>query len=118
MTNLTNEEIWRGVLNEMEVSLSRASFITWFKDTKIISKESGQIVISVPNGFVKEWVQNKFNKQIFQHLKQIDNNVREINYVVGNPFIKNPDPRFLLGKSSWSKSRKLLLMQILIQKQT
>lgn len=93
MTNLTNEEIWRNVLNEMEVSLSRASFITWFKDTKIISKEDGQIVISVPNGFVKEWVQNKFNKQIFQHLKQIDNNIREINYVVGNPFIKNPDPK-------------------------
>ena len=93
MINLTNEEIWRGVLNEMEVSLSKASFITWFKDTKIISKENGQIVISVPNGFVKEWVQNKFNKQIFQHLKQIDNNVREINYVVGNPFIKNTDPK-------------------------
>src|SRR3989344_3724283 len=93
MTNLTNEEIWRGVLGEMEVSLSRASFITWFKDTKIVSKENGQIVISVPNGFVKEWVQNKFNKQIFQHLKQIDNNVREINYVVGNPFIKGPDPK-------------------------
>jgi len=93
MTNLTNEEIWRGVLSEMEVSLSRASFITWFKDTKIISKENGQIVISVPNGFVKEWIQNKFNKQIFQHLKQIDNNIREINYIVGNPFIKSADPK-------------------------
>ncbi|TSC91145.1 MAG: chromosomal replication initiator protein [Parcubacteria group bacterium Gr01-1014_2] len=93
MTNLTNEEIWRGVLSEMEVSLSRASFVTWFKDTKIISKENGQIVISVPNGFVKEWIQNKFNKQIFQQLKQIDNDVREINYVVGNPFIKNADPK-------------------------
>jgi len=95
MTNLTNEEIWRGVLGEMETSLTKASFTTWFKDTRIVSKENGQIVISVPNGFVKEWIQNKFNKQIFTCLKQLDNDVREINYVVGNPFIKAPDSRIL-----------------------
>ena len=71
MTNLTNEEIWKIVLNEMEMSLSKASFITWFKDTKIISRGNGQVLISVPNGFVKEWIQNKFNKRVFQHLKQI-----------------------------------------------
>ncbi len=95
MTNLTNEEIWKIVLSEMEMSLSKASFVTWFKDTRVISKENGQVVISVPNGFVKEWIQNKFNKQIFQCLKQTDGNIREINYVVGNPFIKTPDSRVL-----------------------
>ncbi len=95
MTNLTNEEIWKIVLSEMEISLSKASFVTWFKDTRVISKENGQVVISVPNGFVKEWIQNKFNKQIFQCLKQTDGNIREINYVVGNPFIKTPDSRVL-----------------------
>jgi len=95
MTNLTNEEIWRAVLSEMEMALSKASFVTWFKNTKIISKENGQVVISVPNGFVKEWVQNKFNKQIFQCLKQVDDQIREINYVVGNPFIKAPDSKIL-----------------------
>lgn len=95
MTNLTNEEIWKTVLSEMEMSLSKASFITWFKDTKIVSKENGQVVISVPNGFVKEWVQNKFNKRIFLCLKQMDENIREINYVVGNPFIKIPDSKIL-----------------------
>ncbi len=92
---MTTEEIWKTVLSEMEMSLSKASFITWFKDTKIISKENGQIVISVPNGFVKEWIQNKFNRRIFQCLKQMDNEIREINYVVGNPFIKTPDSRTL-----------------------
>lgn len=95
MTNLTNEEIWKNVLGEMEISLSKASFVTWFKDTRIVSKENSQVVISVPNGFVKEWVQNKFNKKIFQCLKQVDNDIKEINYVVGNPFIKAPDSRIL-----------------------
>ena len=92
---MTNEDIWKNVLNEMEMSLSRASFITWFKDTRVVSKENGQILISVPNGFVKEWIQNKFNKKIFQCLKEMDNEIKEINYVVGNPFIKAPDSRIL-----------------------
>ena len=95
MTNLTNEEIWKSVLGEMEVALSKASFVTWFKDTRIVSKENGQIMISVPNGFVKEWIQNKFNKKIFECLKGIDNDIREINYIVGNPFVKLPDTRTL-----------------------
>ena len=94
--NLTSEEIWKSVLGEMELSLSKASFVTWFKDTRIVSKENGQIMISVPNGFVKEWIQSKFNKKIFQCLKQMDDGIREINYVVGNPFAKAPDSRILI----------------------
>lgn len=85
---MTNEELWKNVLSEMELSLSKANFVTWFKNTYIASNEKGMITISVPNGFVKEWLQNKFNRQIFQILKKLDNEIREINYVVGNPFAK------------------------------
>ena len=92
---MTNDEIWKNVLNEMEMSLSKASFMTWFKDTKIVSKDNGQVLISVPNGFVKEWIQNKFNKRIFQCLKDLDREIREINYVVGNPLIKRSDSQTL-----------------------
>lgn len=83
---MTNEEIWKIVLNEMELSMSKASFVTWFKNTKIIQNNGGRVVISVPNGFVKEWIQNKFNKKIFQSLKNINGEIKEVNYVVGNPF--------------------------------
>ncbi len=30
---MNNEQIWQAVLGEIEFSLSRANFITWFKDT-------------------------------------------------------------------------------------
>lgn len=91
---MTNEEIWKTVLNEMEMSLSKANFVTWFKNTRIISIGSGQATISVPNGFVKEWVQNKFNKKIFQTLKDINGEIKEIKYVVGNPFVKEMDKKY------------------------
>lgn len=82
---MTKEELWNSVLADMEINLSRANFTTWFKHTSIISNNSNAIVISVPNGFVKEWLENKFNKQIFSVISRHSPEIRDIKYVVGNP---------------------------------
>ncbi len=84
---MTNEELWKAVLGEMELSLSRAHFTTWFKNTLIVSKDHLSVLVSVPNGFVKEWLENKFNKQILESLRKLAPEVREIKYVVGQPKI-------------------------------
>ena len=36
---MNNEDLWKAVLGEIELSLSKPQFITWFKDTFIISNE-------------------------------------------------------------------------------
>ena len=61
---MTNQELWQITLGEIELSISKANFITWFKNTNIIENEKGKITISVPNGFTKEWLKNKYNKII------------------------------------------------------
>ena len=53
---MTNEELWKAVLGEMELSLTKANFTTWFRNTTIISKDKNAVVVSVPNGFIKEWL--------------------------------------------------------------
>ena len=55
---MTNQEIWNMVLGEMELALSRANFTTWFKNTSIISRDEDCMVVSVPNGFFKELLEN------------------------------------------------------------
>ncbi len=81
----TNKELWVSVLSEMELSLSRANFTTWFKNTSIISSEGDIVLISVPNGFAKEWLETKFNKRILEFLRNRTPNIREVKYVVGSP---------------------------------
>lgn len=81
---MNNEELWKVVLTEMELSLSRANFTTWFKGTSLVANNSGAIVVSVPNGFIKEWLENKFNKQIFQIIRKYHPEVRDIRYSIGN----------------------------------
>lgn len=80
---MTNQEIWQAVLGEMEINLSRANFITWFKNTFISTIEDGKIIISVPNIFTKSWLENKYNKDIVLALENVTKNkILEILYKV------------------------------------
>ena len=71
------------MLGEMETSLSRANFTTWFKGTALLTNNNGSVLVSVPNGFVKEWLENKFNKQIIQIIRNVQPEVRDVKYAVG-----------------------------------
>lgn len=82
---MDREEIWKHVLAELELNLSRASFLTWFKETSIADVTGGAVTISVPNGFAKNWLQDKYHKPILRALRNIANDIREVTYVVGAP---------------------------------
>lgn len=80
---MTNEQIWQAVLGEIEVSLSRANFITWFKDTFISSFENERIIICVPNAFVKKWLEEKYHKNILSALENVTKQkIQEIIYKI------------------------------------
>ena len=68
---MAHEDLWKAVLGEMELSISRANFLTWFKDTRILNIDSGVVTIGVPNGFAKEWLENKYNLYILKSLRKI-----------------------------------------------
>lgn len=82
---MTNKELWQAALSEIEVSISRANFITWFKQTTILSNTDGRVIISVPNGFAKEWLENKFNSYILKALKNIQNDIKSISCIIATP---------------------------------
>jgi chromosomal replication initiator protein len=89
-TLMTNEELWKAVLGEIELSISKANFSTWFKETAIISNENGQIIIGVPNGFAKEWLENKFKIYILRALRSIHEDIKDINCVIYAPRESDP----------------------------
>ncbi|MFA5024405.1 MAG: chromosomal replication initiator protein DnaA [Patescibacteria group bacterium] len=80
---MNNEQVWQAVLGEIEVSLSRANFITWFKDTFISSFENERVVVCVPNAFVKKWLEEKYHKNISSALENITKQkIKEIIYKI------------------------------------
>lgn len=81
---MSPEQIWQSALGELEISLSKANFTTWFKHTALLSLEEGKAVISVPNTFTKAWFEKKYHRTILEKLQQIAGQpVREIVYQVG-----------------------------------
>ncbi|MBI2642025.1 MAG: chromosomal replication initiator protein DnaA [Candidatus Wildermuthbacteria bacterium] len=78
----TKEELWQATLAQLQFQISQANFATWLKNTYILAKKGGEIVVSVPNNFSKEWLENKYNKLIFKIIRSLDTEVREVNYTV------------------------------------
>ena len=57
---MDKDELWQAALAELELSLSKPNFITWFKNTSIASKKEGVVLVSTPSAFIKEWLEDKY----------------------------------------------------------
>ena len=78
---MSERDLWQAVLAQIELDISPASFATWFKNTK--AKKVGNVLdISVPNSFVKEWLENKYEKKILSILHSIDSDVRKLEFSI------------------------------------
>ena len=76
------KQLWDTSLAEIELNVSRANFTTWFKNTRIIKEENGLVYLSVPNGFVKEWLHKKYHKFILRSLRDLKGEIRGLEYIV------------------------------------
>jgi chromosomal replication initiator protein len=85
---MVKEELWQAVLAQIQLTISPANFATWFKDTGIVSCKEGEVVISVPNSFAKEWLENKYGKTISKILYSLDKEIKEIKYNIGKVDLK------------------------------
>jgi chromosomal replication initiator protein len=62
--------LWQAVLGEIELSVSRGNFITWFKNTALLKQSEESITIGVPNVFIKQQLERKYNDLIVDTLKK------------------------------------------------
>jgi chromosomal replication initiator protein len=62
--------LWPAVLGEIELSVSRGNFVTWFKNTQLLSCDNERAVIGVPNIFIKNQLERKYNALISQTLQK------------------------------------------------
>ena len=76
------EQLWQTALGEMEIQLSRANFATWLKSSRLVDKKDGTFYISLPNNFAKEWVANKYNKNILGVLRNMDGSAKKLEFLV------------------------------------
>ena len=76
------DQLWQLTLGEMEVQLSRANFATWLKNSHLVEKKDGTFFVSLPNNFAKEWVENKYNKNILGIIRNFDDSAKKLEFIV------------------------------------
>ncbi len=76
------DQLWQLTLGEMEIQLSRANFATWLKNSRLVEKKDGTFLVSLPNNFAKEWVENKYNKNILGIIRNFDDSAKKIEFIV------------------------------------
>jgi len=80
---MTTHELWQAALGELELSLSKANYTTWFRNTFISTFEDGRAVVSVPNTFTKAWLEKKYHAAILKALQNVaKDGLREVHYKV------------------------------------
>lgn len=79
----SHQQLWQAVLGELELSLSKASFTTWLKNTFIIENEDGRVVVGVPNTFSQAWLKQKYHNEIYKIIQnKSKERIKEITYKV------------------------------------
>jgi len=79
---MDNIVLWQSVLANLGGKLSRPTFATWFRNTTIKEMKDDEIILSVPNIFVREWLQTKFDKDLMSSFQQFSPGVKKIKYIV------------------------------------
>ncbi|MCM3702557.1 chromosomal replication initiator protein DnaA [Paenibacillus macerans] len=75
-------EIWQQILAIINTKLSKPSFDTWFKATKIVSMTDKAIVISAPTTFAVEWLESRYTKLVATTIFEFTGKQLDVSFVI------------------------------------
>jgi len=86
------DELWDKVLSEAKQKISKPSFETWLKSTKLLAYKGDTVTIAAPNSFGREWLENHYVHLIAAILAELTGKDLHIRFVVQqDPNIENFD---------------------------
>ncbi len=115
---MDKDELWQALLAQVQFNISKANFATWFKNTGVFSKKDGEVVVSVPNNFSKEWLENKYNKLIFKILHNLDDEIKEVRYAVAPKTELKTGENTITGGNTYDEAPQLDFQELKINKDT
>ncbi len=87
---MEQDALWQAVLGEIELTVSRGNFVTWFKNTHILRYKDDVLVVGVPNVFVKNQLEKKFNSLVVDVLAKNGAKPRNVEYHISSAAIISP----------------------------
>ena len=74
--------IWKAVLGDLQLQVTRPSYETWLRETTGISFADGEFVVGTPNGFAAEMLEQRMYSLISQVLERITGDKVDVRFQV------------------------------------
>ncbi|TSC98273.1 MAG: chromosomal replication initiator protein [Candidatus Peregrinibacteria bacterium Greene1014_49] len=75
-------DLWLQILDQLAPKIARSQFITWFKDTALLGKEEGKLVVGLPLPMTLHWHMEHYRDMTLETAQQLDSTVTQIVYTV------------------------------------
>jgi len=104
--SVQDDRVWQAVLGEIELGVSRGNFVTWFKNTRLLKFKDNVLTIGVPNVFVKQQLERKYNDLISELLAKNHVSPDSIEYKIHTDLSKHEEKEesISLNRSDSSRS--------------
>lgn len=83
-TSMQQDSLWQAVLGEIELSVSRGNYITWFKNTCLLKQSDDAAIVGVPNVFIKQHLEKKYCDLVTETLKNNGIVVGEVRFKISS----------------------------------
>ena len=76
------KQVWQAVLGELQLHVTRPSYVTWLKDTVGVSCRDGVLVVGTPNAFVSEMLERRMYSLISRTVEKVAREPMEVRFQV------------------------------------
>jgi chromosomal replication initiator protein len=84
-TTTDHQQLWRAVLGELQLQMSRPNYETWFKDTALVGMDGDTCIVAVPNPFAMEWLETRCVPLIRKTLMGVLGRAVDVRFVLKPP---------------------------------
>lgn len=75
-------DLWNAALGNIEKKISKPSFDTWLKSTKAHSLQGDLLVITAPNEFARDWLEERYSHLISTILAEITGEELTVKFII------------------------------------
>jgi len=74
--------IWQAALGELQLELTRATFETWLRNSRLVACEDGVFVIGVANSYARDWLESRLRAVVERVLARLTGQPVQAHFVV------------------------------------
>lgn len=82
LLHMKDDQIWKVVLDQLELHVSQVNFLTWFRNTSIKDRSDGTVTVEIKNPFAYVWLSKRYRSLILETLQSIDPTISDVQFSV------------------------------------